>query len=134
MIKPELLVTQNVSIPEIIEELKYGISATILYSPDKTLEVSFVISGPIAKGSTKIDRNEEVESNPGSTTLLYTKADELYSSVSRIMNSPLSYEFVTRHPKMIAWANDPEKGKRIFNWDYTNEKDGLLLAQKTYWP
>lgn len=80
--------------------------------------------------STVVTASSSVEKIPGDTTRLYESAFNFMQSLADIYGKTFVYEFMTHEESLEAWARDPEKGQRVFNWDSFGERGRDFVAKK----
>lgn len=84
---------------------------------NKRLILAFDNMSDHVSAYTKIRSVRTQERVEGSTTYLYQKAAEMMHDIADTMKVPVFYMLNTKNRKMKKWAQDPKKGKAIFNWD-----------------
>ncbi len=53
----------------------------------------------------------------GATTALYQRAHESMQNTCDNLEAPVVYQLRTNNRNMMSWAQDPQKGESVFEWD-----------------
>ncbi|MDO8429351.1 MAG: hypothetical protein Q7S88_01860 [Candidatus Daviesbacteria bacterium] len=66
---------------------------------------------------------------------VYEAAKTVLERVATTLKQPVLYRFDTRNPNLQQWAENPQAGGRIFDWEQTKvHPDGLFEASTTIHP
>jgi hypothetical protein len=68
----------------------------------------------------------------GSTTAIYSRANELMQKVINEMGCPAEYVYKTNSMNMVQWGR--KHGGRIFDWAVAQDNDYGFLAKKLFTP
>lgn len=97
-----------------------------LSSGNKRLTLAFDNMSDHVWADTRISSVKTQARVEGSTTSLYRKAAEMMQDIADRMKVPVFYMLSTKNRKMKKWAQDPEKGRAIFNWNNIDKGKELI--------
>ena len=83
---------------------------------NKVLQVSV---HPTGEAFTYLNTIAEVPKIEGATTAVYGELKDFFRRYANERNTTIEYSFSTQTDSMKAWAKSPEKGQRIFSWDFS---------------
>jgi hypothetical protein len=122
------------------ESLRADLGQLILESPSRRLLLTFHPSEDEIIADTYL-KDRGGEKQPGETTALYRKVDELILDFVNERQRVVRHRFSTLNPRLVEWGST--KGEEIFHWDFVyssaNDKNNVLrqyffTAEKIYHP
>ncbi len=86
------------------------------------------------EAATRLDNIENNKHVPGTTTRLYQCAFEIMQAFTTETNTPLLYLFATNSEKLSKWAQHPQRGMAIFNWEWISDDPSFFEASVAIYP
>lgn len=89
-------------------------SVYFLRTQSRQMRLTFNLDSDKITANTYLSSIPGKEKQPGETTALYMKANEIMQRVANKTGNHIYYTFGTRQPKLALWA--AQVGEKIFHW------------------